>query len=113
MFWLPTIYKDCNKSEETCRSLEAEVLHEFDNYNPGTKNMASRCIGTKPGNGLPYWYAEVDGYRIEEVPDCYDPTYCETDPPVPPNAEYKKPKKGELKYGDGVTVDYKCPNIRE
>lgn len=78
--------------------------------------MTAHCIGTKPGHGLPYWYAEVENQTMHEVPMCYDPTYCETDPPVPPNPDlvmYRKPKKGSLKYEDGITVDYTCSNIRE
>ena len=93
--------------------MQAEVLHTFDNYNPGTRNMTAHCIGTKPGEGLPYWFAQIEGHRMEEVPNCYDPTYCETDPPIAPNATYKKPKRGSLKYGDGMTVDYSCPHICE
>ena len=73
--------------------------------------MTALCIGTQPGKGLPYWYAEVEGHQIKDVPDCYDPTYCETDPPVQTTAEYIKPKKGELRYGDGVTIDYRCTKI--
>ena len=91
-------------------------MHKFDNWDPGTRNMTAHCIGTKPGQGLPYWRAQIENQTISEVPMCYDPTYCETDPPEPPDKNltmYRRPKKGSMKYEDGLTVLYTCSNIRE
>lgn len=41
-----------------------------------------------------------------------DPTYCDTDPPVPiyNNTGYIKPSIGSLKYQDGEFVTYTCKN---
>ena len=56
------------------------------------------------------------------IPGCIDPTYCETNPPVPSvngvpverssagRVNYKKPKRGSLSYKDGEVVTYKCNN---
>ena len=46
------------------------------------------------------------------MPSCYDPTYCETDPPVPfyDNTNYVIPPTGTFKYNDGQVVTYKCQN---
>ena len=58
---------------------------------------------------------EVEGKRLDSIPDCWDPTYCETDPPEPVNktAMYRRPQKGSLKHGDGQVVEYTCSNIRK
>lgn len=62
------------------------------------------------------WYRlfrSVEGYEFQGfVPPCYDPTYCEADPPVPfyGNALYKNPPLGTLRYNDGETVTYTCQN---
>ena len=55
VFLIPSVYENCNKTEAECQSQGAKILHRFDNFNPGTKNMTAVCIGTKPGQGLPYW----------------------------------------------------------
>jgi hypothetical protein len=57
------------------------------------------------------WYE--DGFEFRSfVPSCVDPTYCQTDPPIPfyGNSDYKIPPFGTLKYGDGEIVTYTCQN---
>ena len=44
------------------------------------------------------------------MPSCYDPTYCEDDPPHVSNAYYNPPERGTLKYKDGETITYICEN---
>ena len=78
---------------------------------------------------LPKWVwrtKDIDGnmrtMTEKPVPGCIDPTYCETNPPVPSvngvpvdrsssgRVNYKKPKRGSLSYKDGELVTYKCHN---
>ena len=63
---------------------------------------------------------------VEDViPGCIDPTFCETNPPVPSQppdyilpvdrsssggVRYTKPKRGSMRYDDGEVVLYKCIN---
>jgi hypothetical protein len=68
---------------------------------------------TPPGNLCYRLFRSVEGYEFQGfVPPCYDPTYCEADPPVPfyGNALYKNPPLGTLRYNDGETVTYTCQN---
>ena len=53
-----------------------------------------------------------DDPDYQAFPSCFDPTYCETHPPVPKmnNTEYSKPPIGSLRYNDGEVVTYKCLN---
>ena len=55
------------------------------------------------------YLAETDP-EYQEFPSCFDPTYCETNPPVPKmnNAQYTKPPIGTLRYKDGEVVTYQC-----
>ena len=48
--------------------------------------------------------------EYQEFPSCFDPTFCEENPPEPQldNAEYRKPPKGTLKYNDGEVITYRC-----
>ena len=78
---------------------------------------------------LPKWvWSAIDTagnlqtFKEKPIPGCIDPTYCETNPPVPsidgvpvePGSSasvlYKKPKKGSLRYLDGEIVTYTCNN---
>lgn len=62
---------------------------------------------------MPDWVWSAEGYEFAGfIPNCYDPTYCETDPPIPDlqNADYKNPPLGTLKYQDGEVVTYTCKN---
>jgi len=55
----------------------------------------------------------AEGYEFRGfVPSCFDPTYCETNPPIPfyENANYKIPPIGTLKFNDGEVVTYTCQN---
>lgn len=64
-------------------------------------------------DGLPDWVWSAEGFEFSGfVPSCYDPTYCETDPPVPDlkNANYKIPAAGSLRYKDGEVITYTCNN---
>jgi hypothetical protein len=68
--------------------------------------------GKRP-DGLPDWVWTAEGFEFRGfIPNCYDPTYCETDPPVPTlaNADYKNPPLGTFKYQDGEVVTYTCQN---
>ena len=55
---------------------------------------------------------EANDQDYQAFPSCFDPTYCETHPPVPRmnNTEYTKPPIGSLRYNDGEVVTYKCLN---
>ena len=58
-------------------------------------------------------FRSADGYEFQGfMPGCIDPTYCDSDPPVPfyKNADYKNPPFGTLRYNDGETVTYTCQN---
>ena len=64
-------------------------------------------------DGLPDWIWSVDGYEFEwnEMPSCWDPTYCND--PFPPingtNVEIiEPPDEGSLKYKDGEHILYRC-----
>ena len=50
--------------------------------------------------------------EYQEFPSCFDPTYCETNPPVPKmnNTQYSKPEIASLRYNDGEVVTYQCLN---
>ena len=52
------------------------------------------CVAGERFDGLPDWVWSEDGYEYHSfMPSCVDPTYCETDPPVP---------------GITITVDQPC-----
>ncbi len=44
------------------------------------------------------------------IPSCIDPTYCESDPPLPQihNVDYTLPPRGSLRYEDDETIGYTC-----
>ena len=55
----------------------------------------------------------LQGIELENLPsECYDPTYCETDPPVSNSSTYRKPKRGSLKFNDGQQILYTCKDER-
>ena len=65
---------------------------------------------------MPDWVWSAEGYEFKGfIPNCFDPTPCVTDPPVPElrNAIYKIPQSGSLKYLDGEVVTYTCRNLRK
>jgi hypothetical protein len=65
-------------------------------------------------NSYQVWFE--DGFVFSKfIPSCFDPTYCETDPPEPspPNVDYIEPELGSLKYGDGEIISYRCQNPRK
>ena len=67
----------------------------------------------KRSDGLPDWVWSADGFEFYGwIPSCYDPTYCETDPPVPAlsTTRYRNPPLATLKYKDGEVVTYTCTN---
>ena len=78
---------------------------------------------------LPKWVWEatdtsgnIQVMTEKPVPGCIDPTYCETNPPVPSidgvpvnssssaSVLYTKPKRGSMRFEDGEVVTYQCSN---
>lgn len=114
VFDIPTLFTNCDMPEDECLEMEATVLHEFKSGYDAPTNISVSCIKT-PDNpaGPTSWVWEAEGFSFQtSPPSCYDPTYCEDDPPVPgnDNVEYRKPIRGSMKYDDGKTVIYTCSN---
>ena len=63
-------------------------------------------------DGLPDWSYRVEGYELyDRLPACFDPTYCETRTPKPPDGVSRitlEPELGSLKFEDGEKILYKC-----
>ena len=113
VFNIPNLYKDCSLSAEECELSEAPLVYTFNHFVNATNQISVRCTQGKRADGLPDWVWLAEGYEFSKfIPSCVDPTYCNTDPPVPnyPNANYKIPAQGTLKYGDGEMVTYTCQN---
>ena len=49
------------------------------------------------------------------IPKCFDPTYCESDPPLPliDNVEFTQPVTGSLRFEDGEIIVYSCEDESE
>ena len=116
MFDIPNIYQNCDLTAEECESIGYPILHTFNRYVDAPNQITVRCTPGKRPDGLPDWVWYAEGYMFQGfVPSCYDPTYCETDPPVPfyDNTYYTIPTLGALKYEDGEVVTYTCNNPGE
>ena len=91
-------------------------MHSFDKTVDAVKVLNLTCTPEKRFDGLPDWEWEaedMDGNAIpfqKYMPSCYDPTYCQEDPPWVPNADYVVPPKGTMKFQDGEQVIYICQN---
>lgn len=62
-------------------------------------------------DGLPDWVWFEDGIEFQKmIPSCIDPTYCESDPPLPEinNVDYTLPPRGSLRYEDDEMIVYTC-----
>ena len=113
VFNIPDLYQDCNLSPSECEADGAQVQFSFDHSVNAPNQITVKCTEGKRSDGLPDWVWNAEGFEFSKfVPSCVDPTYCETDPPVPgyPNADYKIPDPGTLKYADGEFVTYTCQN---
>ena len=113
VFSIPNVYMNCEMSADECESLGYPILHTFSHFVDAPIELIVTCMAGKRPDGLPDWVWSADGYEFRGfVPSCVDPTYCETDPPVPfyENTNYKNPTIGSLKYGDGEFVTYTCQN---
>ena len=69
------------------------------------------CFKGKRFDGLPDWVWFEDGFEFQKmIPNCIDPTYCESAPPLPQidNVDYTQPPSGSLRYQDGEIITYTC-----
>ena len=67
-------------------------------------------------DGLPDWVWYEDGFEFQKmIPSCIDPTYCESDPPLPQinNVDYTQPPTGSLRFEDGEIIVYTCQDESE
>lgn len=113
VFGIPNLYENCNEAEEICKDMDADIKHVFKKDFEAPSNITLTCsFPTNETKGyLPDWYWETEGFKFKGfVPSCYDPTYCEDDPPVPNgnHTSYRKPRRGSVRYEDGEIVKYKC-----
>ena len=94
------------------------------------RNITVECVEQSLADGeLPKWVwsatdtaGEAQAMIEQAIPGCIDPTYCETNPPVPSidgvpvessssaRVLYTKPKRGSLRFEDGEVVAYTCQN---
>ena len=113
VFNIPKIYLNCDLSADDCESMGFPILHTFDQSVNAPNQITIKCTTGKRSDGLADWVWYAEGYMFQGfVPSCYDPTYCETDPPVPfyENTFYNIPALGSLRYQDGESVTYTCSN---
>jgi hypothetical protein len=113
VFDIPDLYQDCSLTATECEALQAPVIHTFDHSVDAPDQLSVICTKGKRADGLPDWVWSAEGYEFSKfIPSCVDPTYCDTDPPIPKfrNANYKIPLLGSLKFDDGETVTYTCQN---
>lgn len=89
-------------------------MHEFKRDFEAPTSISVQCVRTLNNPAGPTGYEwEAEGYKFNDnIPSCYDPSFCETDPPVPThdNVAYRKPIRGSMKYNDGKSVLYSCDN---
>lgn len=113
VFSIPNIYLNCDQSADECEALGSPVLYRFSHNVDAPTELIAKCTQGKRSDGLPAWVWTADGFEFNGfIPSCIDPTYCETDPPVPfyDNTDYRIPTFGSLKYQDGEVVTYTCKN---
>lgn len=112
MFEVPNIYKGCNRPAEYCEAAGAEVEKAFTRGVDAPTNLTVTCLPNKQPDGLPDWAFSVEGYEfIRIMPSCFDPTYCDKDPPAPRikgSVKYRKPSRNSMKFEDGESVKYQC-----
>lgn len=79
----------------------------------GTSKIAINCSIGSPFHNLPGWKWDLHGYTFwNYLPNCYDPTYCDTEhPPIPTKwlVEYDIPDDwASFKLGDNRNITYRC-----
>ena len=113
VFNIPNVYQGCNLPAADCDAIQAPISHIFDHSVNALKQITVKCSPGKRADGLPDWVWSAESYEFSKfIPSCVDPTFCLSDPPAPnyPNANYKIPALGTLKFGDGEVVTYTCQN---
>ncbi|TRY71799.1 hypothetical protein TCAL_10551, partial [Tigriopus californicus] len=89
----------------------------FDHSVYGTKSLEVQCQSSNSSTELPQWIWTVEGFAFQGfIPSCLDPTYCLTDPPMPPKGVSSDPfpPLGEWKFEDQLELTYTCdhPELR-
>ena len=97
---------------DECLNLGYPVAHKFNHDVDAPRELMVTCTAGKRPDGLPDWVWSAEGYEfLNLMPSCVDPTFCDTDPPVPyydTTTRYQVPPLGSFKYNDGEVVTYTC-----
>ena len=105
------MYENCDLEPDNCEAQGFKKIHSFDKSVDATNVLNVTCEEGYRADTLPDWVWRLDGFEFTKyMPSCYDPTYCEDDPPHVSNAHYNPPEKGTMKYKDGETITYICEN---
>ena len=111
VFNIKDLYKNCDMEPENCEAQGFELIYTFDKSIDATNILNVTCEEGFRSDGLPDWVWRLDGFDfVKYMPSCFDPTYCEDDPPHVSNAIYNPPPKGTVRYKDGEQVTYICEN---
>ncbi len=113
VFDIRNIYLNCDLEPEDCDALGAFVIHTFNKFVDAPNTLTVRCEEEKRADGLPDWVWTAEGYEFSKyMPSCFDPTYCEEQPPFLETA-FMYPQTvlpGTFKFEDGEVVTYQCKN---
>ena len=111
VFDIRDMYENCDLEPDNCEAQGFKKIHSFDKSVDATNVLNVTCEEGYRADTLPDWVWRLDGFEFTKyMPSCYDPTYCEEDPPHVSNAIYKPPEKGTMKYKDGEQITYICEN---